>query len=449
MANYIFDTMSQTDATNFTTADTLFFLSGGVANLGVSDSPYTTTSTALGTTTTFEAITLTEDGKSLTFGAVALAYASQHNHVIFPNSEVAVFGASTDNSGVTSNDTLSLSGGIAGHAAVAFGFDGADSITGGAGNDTINGGAGNDVIIGSSTATETDFLLGGAGADSITGSAGNDHIYGNVAVGAAGTTDGNDTINAGTGHDYVNGNAGDDSINGEDGNDRLYGGAGNDTVEGGNGNDYLQGNLGNDTLSDTGVGAADNDTIHGGQGNDIISDAHGSNQLWGDLGNDSVTGGDGNDWIGGGDGTDTLVGGAGDDTIVGGTGYDLLTGGTGNDTFVFATGDAGVANLDSATTAASHGLVDEVTDFANGNDHFSLGFSVSAVDSSATTFASVDDAYTYAKGILAGHGSDVAALQVGTGTYVFWDSTHTTGTIDSAVHVDSVAASLIDKTDFI
>jgi len=450
MATFVFETGTQADASDFTTDDTLFFLSSNVANLGVSDSPYTTSSNALGTTTTFESITLSEGGKSLTFGAVALSGASQSGHLVFTNHDVAVFGVGKDNTGALVNDTLSLSGGTAGHGAIAFGFDGNDAITGGAANDTINGGAGNDTIDDhSSTATETDFLLGGAGNDSITGGAGNDHIYGNVAVGAAGTTDGIDVLNAGAGHDYVNGNAGDDFINGQDGNDRLYGGAGNDNVEGGLGNDYIQGNLGNDTLSDTGTGAADNDTIHGGQGNDVITDAHGSNQLWGDLGDDSVTGGDGNDWIGGGDGTDTLVGGAGNDTVVGGAGFDILTGGADNDTFVFATGDTGVANLDSATTATNHGLVDEVTDFTNGADHFKLGFSVTAVDSAGTTFATVDDAYTYAKGILAGHGTDVAALQVGTATYLFWDSTHTTGTIDSALHLDSVAATVIDKTDFI
>ena len=449
MATFVFETGTQADASDFTTDDTLFFLSSNVANLGVSDSPYTTSSNALGTTTTFESITLSEGGQSLTFGAVALADASQAGRLVFTNHDVAVFGVGKDNTGVLSDDALSLSGGTAGHGAVAFGFDGNDTITGGAANDTINGGAGNDKIDNSgSTSSETDFLLGGAGNDNIIGGAGNEHIYGNVAVGAAGTTDGTDVINAGAGHDYVNGNAGDDFINGQLGNDRLYGGAGNDHIEGGEGNDYIQGNLGDDTLSDTGTGAANNDTIHGGQGNDTITDDHGSNQLYGDLGNDTVTGGDGADWISGGDGTDSLIGGAGNDTIVGGTGYDVLTGGTDSDTFVFATGDAGVANLDSATTATSHGVVDSVTDFVSGTDHFKLGFTVAAVDTSATTFASVDDAYTYAKTILAGHGSDVAALHVvGSQTYLFWDSTHAAGTIDSAVDLTNNA--MVVKADFV
>jgi hypothetical protein len=70
------------------------------------------------------------------------------------------------------------------------------------------------------------------------------------------------------------------------------------------------------------------------------------------------------------------------------------------------------------------------------------------VDTAATTFASVDDAYTYAKGILAGHGTDVAALHVGTDTYVFWDSTHSTGTIDSAIDLTGVGVTVV-KADFV
>ena len=43
MANYTFETMSQSDASAFTSADYLFFLSGSVANLGVSDTPQSVT----------------------------------------------------------------------------------------------------------------------------------------------------------------------------------------------------------------------------------------------------------------------------------------------------------------------------------------------------------------------------------------------------------------------
>ena len=425
MANYTFDTMSQSDASAFTATDYLFFLSGSVANLGASDTPASTSSTALGTTIVNETITLTENGKSLTFSAAALSTASQStpNHIVFGNSEVAVFG-------VAAADSFTVSG-VAGHAAVAFGFGGADAITGGAGNDTLNGGEGNDTITGVSASTDSDFLLGGNGADVISGGNGNDHLYGNVAVGAAGSADGNDTITGGDGHDYVNGNAGNDSIDGGNGNDRLYGGAGNDIIEGGAGNDYIQGNKGADTITNS----AGNDTIHGGGDNDTITTTAGNTQLFGDLGDDSITGGSGND------------------TIWGGAGYDTLAGGAGADKFVFAAGDAGIGNITSATTAAGHDTVfDNITGFTHGTDTLAIGFSVTAVDTAtgtATSFANADDAYTYAKAILAGHGTEVASLQVGTDTFVFWDSTHSTGTIDSVVELHAFTASTLTKTDFV
>lgn len=434
MATYTFEQMTQSDASAFTTADYLFFLSGNVANLGVVDNPQTVTSNALGSSTTLESITLTSGGKSLTFGAHALAVASQQtpDHIIIGN-DLLVFGESGTTASPV-NDTLSLAAGTAGHAGVAFGFGGNDTITGGAANDTINGGEGNDVINdASSTTSDSDWLLGGNGADSIVGGAGNEHIFGNVAVGAGGLADGNDTIDAGAGNDYVNGNAGDDSILGGAGNDRLYGGNGNDTIDGGTGNDYIQGNKGNDTLTDTGTSTTEVNVIHGGAGNDIISAAHGLNQLFGDTGNDSITGG------------------AEADQIWGGTGYDTLTGGGGNDVFHFASGDADVANLNTATTATNHGQVDLVWDYTDGSDKLEIGFSVTAVDyaTGGTTFATVDDAYTYAKGILMGHGTEVAALHVGTDTYVFWDSTHSTGTIDSAIQLHGVSdPTVLTKTDF-
>jgi len=450
MATYTFETMAQSDASNFTATDFLFFLSGNIANLGVTDNPGTSSSNALGTTITAESITLTSGGKSLTFSAAELSAASKASpdHILLGN-DLLVFGQGGttsvpyDDAGTAG--TLSLAAGTAGHSAVAFGFAGADSIVGGSASDTINGGEGNDTITGHSSfnATESDWLLGGNGADVITGGNGNDHIYGNVAVGAGGAADGNDVIVAGDGHDYVNGNAGNDTIDGGNGNDRLYGGNGDDSIEGGAGNDYLQGNKGNDTLQDTGTSTTEVNIIHGGAGNDIISAAHGLNQLFGELGNDSITGG----------------GEA--DKIWGGVGYDTVQGNGGADTFYFASGDADIANVTSAYTATSHGVTDVVSDFTHGTDKLSLGFSVTAVDTAAggTTFSTVDDAYTYAKGVLAGHGTDVVALYVhdtntghtaDVGTYVFWDSAHSTGTIDSVVHLSSVSdPTTIAKTDFI
>ena len=440
MANYTFENMQQTDANAFTATDYLFFLSGTVANLGVSDAAASTVTTGLGVTTTPETITLTEGAKSLTFSAAALSTASTTNHVIFGNNEIALFGTGA------SDSALNATAGSAGHAAVAFGFGGADTLGGGAGNDTLNGGDGNDVInsvTGNITTdshshlvyNDNDFLLGGAGNDTIIGDAGNEHIYGNVAVGAAGTADGDDVLHGNAGNDYINGNAGNDVITGDAGNDRLYGGAGDDSIDGGTGNDYLQGNKGNDTLFG---GSSGNDTIHGGADNDIISvSGSGNNQLWGDTGNDSI------------------VGGAGNDTIVGGTGYDTLTAGTGHEKFVFAAGDADIGNITSATSATNHDLVfDNIVGWTHGTDTLAIGFSVTAVDfasGTATTFSNADDAYTYAKAILAGHGTEVAALQVNGDTFLFWDSSHSTGTVDSVVQLHGITADAthLTKADFV
>jgi len=443
MANYTFETMSQSDASAFTSADYLFFLSGSVANLGVSDTPEKVTSNGLGSTTVFESITLTEGGKSLTFGADQLAAASQDSpsHVVFGNNEVALFGTAA------TADTFTVVG-TAGHAAVAFGFGGADHITGGAGNDTLNGGEGDDVINGASVQhgtdshgnpmyTDVDYLLGGNGNDTITGSATNDHIYGNVAVGAAGTADGNDLLDGGNGNDYINGNAGNDVIHGGEGNDRLYGGADNDTIDGGNGNDYIQGNKGNDELFDNNGG---NDTIHGGADNDWIHVTTGNNQLWGDNGNDSIYGGTTGNFH------DTIVGGAGADYMV-----DQSTDAAHHTTFVFAAGDSSIANLTTNVTAGSHDLTDWIDGFRHGNDTLSIGFSVTGIEvaTSGTNFNNPDDALTYAKAILAGHGTEVAALEVGTDTFLFWDSSHSTGTVDSVLALGHYDAATIVKADFV
>jgi len=125
---------------------------------------------------------------------------------------------------------------------------------------------------------------------------------------------------------------------------------------------------------------------------------------------------------------------------------------------VFAAGDSDIAQFGTATTAANHDQTDHITNFegvsSGGHDVLSIGFSVTAVDyasanGTATTFGSADDAYTYAKAILAGHGTEVAALEVGTDTYVFWDSTHSTGTIDSVIALDHFTAGNLVKGDFV
>lgn len=426
MANYVFEEMQDSDAVAFDGAtDRLFFNSATVTTLGVVDHPGTTG--PLGTTN--ETITLTSGTISHTFVAAELADASANNNLIF------VHGASGDAIAITNNDTAvtfhGLDGVTAGGHVAIYGLDGDSTLTGTIGNDTISGGAGDDSIQGSSSGTdadgnftENDFLQGGSGDDTITGGDGNEHIYGNMFGSTAGAADGDDHISAGNGNDYVNGNLGNDVIHGDDGNDRLYGGAGNDSVFGDNGNDYLQGNKGADTLD----GGNGNDQIHGG------------------ADNDSLLGGDGNDW---------LYGDNGNDVIAGGNGYDQLWGGAGNDTFNFGVGESSNANIASAATATDHGLVDTINDFEDGKDLIHLPFAPAADanvlhTAAGATFTDANAAETYAQQLLtaAGGTDNVAAITVGSDTYLFYSDTGTS-TINEAIKLVGITDSHITHADFV
>jgi serralysin len=410
MAAYAFETMTASDAANFVSDDTLFFLSGSVSNLGVTDNPPTSD----GLHSFNESITLTEGGVSHTFGAAELSAASQAGHIAFVNGDALALGTSADDG--SAGHAMMVNGSV-GHGALAFGFGGDDSIHGGAANDTIDGGAGNDAIVGSSETlvnghyVETDYLMGGAGTDSVFGGSGNDHIYGNTSTSVAGADDGGDLLEGGPGNDYVNGNAGDDTIYGEAGNDRLYGGAGDDYVVGDAGHDYLQGNKGNDTLEgSSGAG----DTMHGGAGNDAI---FGSSEA------------------------DLLFGDAGDDTIDGGGGYDTMTGGAGDDVFSFNAGHADTHHVGDTGQLAT------IADF-NVQEGDSLDFHFAAAglifQQAGVTVTTLAAAQTYAEQLLDQHvgAGEVAAIQVGNDTILFYNSAgvDVTGadpahSIDSAVRL--------------
>ena len=284
------------------------------------------------------------------------------------------------------------SGDSAAATAAIFGSD--DSITGSDKDDVLDGRGGNDVII------------GGNGADTIIGGEGNNHLYGQSSHGGP---DGADSITAGAGMDYIQGNAGNDTLDGGGGPDRINGGANDDLIYGRSGNDAINGNLGNDTI-DAGDG---NDVARGGKDNDQISGGNGNDSLSGDLGND------------------TLIGGAGNDT---------LTGGDGLDVFKFANGDA---HFGGGTAT------DIITDYLDGTDKIALGFSVSAVLTGSDQ-ANLSAAVTYAQQLFDGHGGngEVAALHVGTDTYLFFAGDGG-ATVDSIVNVKAASAASFDATDFV
>jgi serralysin len=308
-----------------------------------------------------------------------------------------------DVSGFQDNATVSLEPGtfssVAGldnNIAIAFGTH-IETAIGGSGDDTIRG---NDL---------SDVLMGGVGSDSLVGGAGNDHIYGNMLASVAGTTDGGDYIDVGGGTNYANGNGGNDTIVAGDGYNRLFGGQGDDHISAGNGPDSVNGNLGNDVIT---VGNGNN-TVRGGQGDDIIHVGSGNDLMMGDLGNDK---------------------------LYAGTGHDVMTGGSGGDLFLFLSGTGSMANG-----------YDEITDFdAAGGDQIALTFSVGThiVHQAGTSFASAALAADAAAALLSGQSNEVAALQVGSDTYLFFNNSGGTG-VNAAIHLDHIDADSVNSTYFI
>jgi serralysin len=293
--------------------------------------------------------------------------------------------------------TFSSAGGLTNNIAIAFGTR-IDTAIGGSANDTI---AGND---------DSDVLMGGAGSDSLIGGAGNDHIYGNMQTAVAGSTDAGDYIDVGAGTNYANGNAGNDTIVAGDGYNRLFGGQGDDHITVGNGPDSVNGNIGDDVIT---VGNG-NDTIHGGQGNDVIRVGSGNDLLMGDLGNDQ---------------------------LYAGSGHDVMTGGGGADLFLFLSGTAATANG-----------YDEITDFdASGGDQIALAFAVGAghvLHDPGVSFADAASAAGAAATLLNGQAGNVAALQVGNDTYLFFNSNGGAG-VTAAIHLDHVNAASVDSNYFV
>jgi Ca2+-binding RTX toxin-like protein len=139
-----------------------------------------------------------------------------------------------------------------------------------------------------------------------------------------------------------------------------------------------------------------------------------------------------------------MNGGDGNDLLSGDTGHDLMTGGAGTDQFAFTAGQAAFV-----TTGLSAYVMDEITDFTAGTDKLALGFHpVAILQGSAATVAA---AATWAAQALLSHpgATDVAAVTVGSDTYLFYDDHAKGGAIDAGIHLDHVVASGLKLTDFV
>ncbi|MEI9905255.1 MAG: calcium-binding protein [Asticcacaulis sp.] len=319
-----------------------------------------------------------------------------------------------------------------------YGYEGNDTLDGGANDDDLWGGDNTDTAsYASATAAVTvSLLLQDQEQDTV--SAGFDYL---------------DSIENLTGSKF------NDTLTGDNGNNLLDGGAGADVMKGGLGDDtYVVGNsfdnvgerlnegtdtvlssitytltsnvenltlTGTDNLNAT--GNAINNTIIGNSGNNLIDGGAGADKMYGGVGDDTYVVNNGFDQANEntGEGTDTVqssvtftiganvenltltgttaINGIGNtlaNIIAGNSGNNILTGGAGNDTFVF--GKFGVAN----------GL-DHLVDFVTGTDHLS--------------FTGAD--YGIAAGHVLGAGelslTGVATSAAGVGQFIYNTTTHT------------------------
>ena len=231
--------------------------------------------------------------------------------------------ASTDNIvDGTSGDDVMLVGFVDGDDDTIDGADGDDdTIYGYEGNDTIEGGAGVNTIFGGSG---DDTFIGGEGADMFQGGADQDNL------------DYSNSISA------VNVDLGTSSLSGGDAeNDTILGG-----IDGVIGSDFddvltgfdLVGTTPEDTFTNELYGRGGDDTLTGLGGADLLDGGHDDDVLYGGAGDDDMFGGDGSDVLIGDAGRDTLFGGRDDDNFFLGTG-DQATGGHGDDVFIVDTTD--------------------------------------------------------------------------------------------------------------
>ena len=263
-------------------------------------------------------------------------YRAEESYVVFGSSDVGNEGSLELSALDGSNGFVIFSGGSISNAG-DINSDGIDDIIIGAPGADPNGNyrAGESYVVFGSRNLLADFggIIGTEGNDSLEGSLNSDKI---IVLG------GNDTVRSLLGDDSINSGAGNDLIFGNNGNDQIFGGNDNDTLWGQRDNDIIEGDDGNDR-------------ILGNNGNDSLNGGNGSDTLFGGADNDLLVGGDGNDLIFGQNGNDNLAGG---------NGLDTLWGGAGSDIFNILRG----------------GNTDRIKDYADGEDKFALGTSLTFED---------------------------------------------------------------------
>lgn len=268
------------------------------------------------------------------------------------------YGASGNDTLLETNSTYDL---------IGYGYNGNDTMRGGAGNDKFYGSNGDDIFDGNDG---NDKLYGQAGADQMRGGNGDDYLEvdcdDTVLEGGPGFDQAKVMSSCGVslvdkGFEWMQGHSGDDTLSEENATQNMtgYGNNGNDTFIGGSGQDQFRGDFGDDTL----IGNDGNDTLTGGNGADVILGGNGDDYLYIDGDDTDVQGGDGYDrafsqnvkdvtlvevgieyyegYISGGndvitadaDTTHNVTyrGGGGNDVLTGGPGVDNLDGQNGND----------------------------------------------------------------------------------------------------------------------
>jgi Ca2+-binding RTX toxin-like protein len=397
MTDFAFESITATQALALTATDRVLINSG----------------TASQTTVLF----VTDGTLAITVGARTVVFSgtfaavSQQNGVVFADGSRLWVGDSSSN--VRDFNVSVVSTGA------AYGGDGADNLTTGAGSWLLQGNQGDDILFVSSRGSNT--VYGGQGNDGIStalvpgiqmgqfaqGNRGSDTIFGSNAGDTLLGGQGDDRILGNGGQDFLNGNLGDDTIfgggqllgeggndtlntsgvataRGGDGDDRInisatvvngvqvgdptsaFGDAGNDTLTSINPErDELLGGDGDDVLTNTNTNANAGDLMDGGDGADTITARVGADTLRGAAGNDSLAGGEGDNRLEGGEGDDRLSaqGYAGANLLTGDAGNDTLSSGGGADTLLGGAGD---------DRLSASGPAESLVDGGVGNDLISI-----------------------------------------------------------------------------